>query len=165
MQIMIYLDNMPSLLSIQLYHLLVILARILLTLDQFTPHPLILVAVFQKLPTLTIIGRAQLYLVNYQAPMLFLPWTFITPVGIIIPLHSLQTAIILVGLTKHQSHLWLKDLLGQVRRYQDQDLSCIHFLLVTGMPLLKFEDGFRLLLTFKLLFHMCFINCLSFMHY
>lgn len=161
MQIMIYLDSMPSLLSIQLYHLLLILVHTLRTLDQFTPHPLIQVEVFQKLPTLTIIGVAHLYLVNYQAPMLFLPWIFITTVGSTILLHSLQPAVILVGLTRLQSHLWLKDLLDQVRIYQDQDLLCIPFLLVTGMPLIKFEGGFRLLLTFILLYHMCIINCLS----
>ena len=133
---MIYLDSMPSLPSIQLYHLLLILVHILRTLDQFTPHPLIQVEVFQKLPTLTIIGVAHQYLVKYQTPMLFLPWIFIITVGSTIPrLHFLQPTIILVALTRVQFHLLLKDLLGQVQIYQDQDLLCTHSLLVTVLVL------------------------------
>lgn len=145
MQITIYLDNMPSLLSIQLYHLLVILAHILLTLGQFIPHPQTPVEVCQKLPTLTIIGVAHQYLVKYQTPMLFLPWIFIITVGSTIPrLHFLQPTIILVALTRVQFHLLLKDLLGRVQIYQDQDLLCTHSLLVTGMPWQNLKVLFRL---------------------
>ncbi|ONH95304.1 hypothetical protein PRUPE_7G062400 [Prunus persica] len=124
---------MPSLLSIQLYHLLVILAHILLTVGQFIPHPQTPVEVCQKLPTLTIIGVAHQYLVKYQTPMLFLPWIFIITVESTIPLlHFLQPTIILVALTRVQFHLLLKDLLGRAQIYQDEDLLCTHSLLVTA---------------------------------
>ncbi|KAB2621500.1 hypothetical protein D8674_023682 [Pyrus ussuriensis x Pyrus communis] len=135
---------MLSSLSIQLYHLLPILAHISLTLGQFTLHPQTPVEMCQKLPTSTIIGAAHLYLVKCPTPMLFLPWIFIITVGSIIPrLHSLQPTIILLAPTRLQFHLLLKDLLGRAQIYQDQDLLCIHSLSVTGMPLTKFQGVFR----------------------
>lgn len=90
MQILMYWDpNMLYLLNIQLYHLLVILARIF-TLDQYIhPRP-IRVDLYQKLLTSTT-GMA--HLLTCQPPTHFLLWIFIITVGNTIPLLSLLQAV------------------------------------------------------------------------
>lgn len=133
MQIMIYLDNMLFLPSILQYPLLHIPVHILPTLDQFTPRPLTLVEVFQKLPALTITGVAHRYLMNYQLRLLFLPWIFIIIVGSTIHLRSLQIMVVLVVLISLQCLLLLRDQLGLVLIYQDLDLLCLLSLLATGI--------------------------------
>lgn len=67
MQIMIYWDNMLYLLNIQLYHLLVILVHILLTLDRYIPRPPTLVELFQKILTFPT-GMVHPDLVTCQPP-------------------------------------------------------------------------------------------------
>ena len=93
MQIMMYWDNMPYLLNIQLCHLPVILARILLTLDQYIHPPPILVELYQKLQTSTI-GMAHLCPVTCQLPTHFLLLIFIIAVGNTTPLLSLQQVVV-----------------------------------------------------------------------
>jgi hypothetical protein len=94
MQIMIYWDNIPYLANIpQQYHLLLILAHILLILDQFTHHLRTPVAVFQMFLVLTVTGMVHQYLVRSLVPMLFLPWMSIITVGSTILLPSLRQAI------------------------------------------------------------------------
>ena len=94
MQIMIYWDNVPYLPNIpQQYHLLLILAHILLMLDQFILHLQTPVAVFQMFLVLTATGMVHQYLVRSLVPMLFLPWISIITVGSTILLPSLQQAI------------------------------------------------------------------------
>ena len=104
MQIMILLDNMLSLLSIQVYHLLVILAHTLLMLDQFTPHHQIPVGVFQMVPVSIITGMGLQFLVRCTL-MPFLPWMSIITVGNTIPPPSLHQAAGLVVLISLQFHL------------------------------------------------------------
>ena len=93
MQIMMYWDNMLYLLNIQLCHLPVILARILLTLDQYIHPPPILVELYQKLQTSTI-GMVHLCPVTCQLPTHFLLWIFIITVGNTTPLLSLQQVVV-----------------------------------------------------------------------
>ncbi|KAJ6305936.1 hypothetical protein OIU78_021298 [Salix suchowensis] len=93
MHIMICWD-MPYLPNkLRQYHLLVIHARTLLILDQFTLHLLTPVSVFQMVLVLTITGMAHQYLVRSLVPMLFLPWISIITVGSTILLPFRQQAI------------------------------------------------------------------------
>lgn len=90
MQIMIFLDSMPSLLSMLVYHLQLIIAPILLTLDQFTPLHQIPVGVFQMGLVSTVTGMAHQVLARCPLLMHFLRWMSITTVGITIPPPSLH---------------------------------------------------------------------------
>ena len=105
MQIMILLDSMLSLLSIQVYHLLVILAHTLLMLAQFTPPRQIPVGVFQMVPVSIITGMGLQFLVRCTLLMPFLPWMSIITVGNTIPPPSLHQAAGLVVLISLQFHL------------------------------------------------------------
>jgi len=93
MQIMIYWDNMLYLLNKQLYRLLVILAHILPTLDQYIPPLPTLVEQFPKL-LISATGMVHLYLVTCQPPTHFLLLIFIITVGITIPLIFLLPAAV-----------------------------------------------------------------------
>lgn len=134
MQIMIYLDNMLFLPSIQQYPLLITLAHILPTWGLFTHHPQTPAEVSQMLPTLTIPGMAHQYLVICPLLMLFLAWIFIIMVGSTIHLHFLQLAVVLVVQISLLFRLLVRDHLEPAPICPDRGLLCIHSLLVTGIP-------------------------------
>lgn len=93
MQIMMYWDNMLYLLNIQLCHLPVILARILLTLDLYIRPPPTQVELYQRLQTSTI-GMVHLCPVTYQLHTHFLPWIFTITAGNTTPLLSPQQVLV-----------------------------------------------------------------------
>ena len=127
-----FLDNTLSLLSIQLYHLRVIHAHILPTLDQSIPHHQIQMLAFPMVLILIIIGMVHLYQMRYLHLMLSLAWMFIITVGITIPPLSLRQAVALVVLINPQSHPRLKEQLERILMFRDRDPLCILSLLVTG---------------------------------
>nr|XP_027114705.1 uncharacterized protein LOC113732885 isoform X1 [Coffea arabica] len=131
-KIMKFLDNTLSLLSIQLYHLRVIHAHILPTLDQSIPHHQIQMLAFPMVLILIIIGMVHLYQMRYLHLMLSLAWMFIITVGITIPPLSLRQAVALVVLINPQSHPRLKEQLERILMFRDRDPLCILSLLVTG---------------------------------
>ena len=132
MQIMIFLDSTLCLLSIQLYHPLLILAHILRTLDQFTPRHRIPVGVFQMGLLSIITGMGHQFLERCLRLLHSLLWMSIITVGSTIPLPFLHQAVVLVVLIRLQFHLGLTGLLGQILISKDQDLLCIHSLWDTG---------------------------------
>lgn len=128
---MIFLVSMLYLLITQLYHLLLIHARILPMLE-FTHHPQIRVEVSMMVLISTITGLVHLFPTRYLLLMLSQEWMCIIIVGIIILL-SLWQAVVLVLLISPRFPLLLRELPGPMLISQDQDLLSLHSLLVTGM--------------------------------
>lgn len=132
---MIFSDSMRSLLSMLVYRRPLIIAHMLLTLDQFTPRHQIPVGVFQMGLVSIVNGMGHQFLVRCRLLMDFLPWTSITTVGITIPPPSLHWAVVLVVLISLQFHLWPTGQLGQILKCKDQGLLFIHSLWATGTHL------------------------------
>lgn len=125
---MIFLDIMPSLLNIHLFHPQVILALILLILGQSIHLLQHQVPVFQMDLITTTIGVAHQFQVKFRIHTLSLQWMCIITVGTILLLLLQVTG--LVEQSNPWLHPWHSELPGVA--LISQELECIPSFLVTG---------------------------------
>lgn len=115
----------------QLRHLWPI--HMLHTLDPFHHHLPQTPVRMLKIPTSIIPGIAYLGTMRSFLPILFLSLVSAIKIGVIIPIHFLQTADVWTVLIKLQFLLQLWYLPGETMMlWQDLDLLCIHFFMVPG---------------------------------
>lgn len=126
---MIFLDIMPSLLNIRLFHPQLILAHILLILGQYIHLLQHQVPVFQTDLITVTIGLAHQFLVKFPIHMLSLQWTCIITIGI-----TLLNLLQVTGLVEQINpwlHPWHREQHGIALISQELECTPPSFL-VTG---------------------------------